>query len=483
MALKRPHEDDIYFGAYPGVAARGKSSCLSDCDGPTRKKRKSTEGSAPKSGLASVHSWISGLPESPQAFEDMANAPSKRSWSESEADETGSQTTVSRETKNSTYRDPRYPAIMAERGSYMRESSNGLPSNQRDLYNKLLTETVTTPDDPLFELQSPRLRALLKSQSELRVCIELHPRLVPSAELLALQHPGYPFDKLVEGYNDQWLDAVPFYSKLPQPDHTVAYRRSVFSDLELQKLDFLPQSFLFRTRPGMMFPFLTSEAKCGKEALDTADHANTNSMTVALRAIVHLYRQAGKTTAVHRKTLGFSISHDDSTVRIYGHYPEIDGDKTNYFRSDIKQFCYASSDGQERWTSYSFVWNVYTQFATQHLKDIQEAIRCLKEPQRSVSSHTLVPASNLSESEKGASKGQRRPRRNIAVLVEQLEQQQRRAGELQMQLSEQQRRADEREREFQKQLSEQQERADKQHTELMSLLRDQMASGLRREDH
>ena len=36
-----------------------------------------------------------------------------------------------------------------------------------------------------------------------------------------------------------------------------------------------------------------------------------------------------------REILAFSISHDHTSVRIYGHYPVIKGDKTTFYRHPI----------------------------------------------------------------------------------------------------------------------------------------------------
>ena len=76
-------------------------------------------------------------------------------------------------------------------------------------------------------------------------------------------------------------------------------------------------SSFFAGREGTCFPFFTCEVKCGTQALDIGDRANTNSMTIVLRGVVELYRRAGRVMDVHRRILGFSISHDDKNVRIY----------------------------------------------------------------------------------------------------------------------------------------------------------------------
>ncbi|KAL8967331.1 MAG: hypothetical protein Q9197_005488 [Variospora fuerteventurae] len=61
--------------------------------------------------------------------------------------------------------------------------------------------------------------------------------------------------------------------------------------------------------------------------------------------------------------LAFSISHDHRSVRIYGHYPVIDGDKTTYYRHSIHEFSFTALDGKEKWTSYKFVKNVYDHYS------------------------------------------------------------------------------------------------------------------------
>jgi hypothetical protein len=71
----------------------------------------------------------------------------------------------------------------------------------------------------------------------------------------------------------------------------------------------------------MYFPFLTCEVRCGDVGLDTADRQNAHSMTLAVRGIVELFKLVGREKELHREILAFSISHNDESVRIYGHYP------------------------------------------------------------------------------------------------------------------------------------------------------------------
>ena len=65
---------------------------------------------------------------------------------------------------------------------------------------------------------------------------------------------------------------------------------------------------------------------------------------------MNLYRKANRSVDVYRRALGFSISYDDNSARIYVHYPEINGDNTVYWRNTIKELNFG--DGREKWTCY-----------------------------------------------------------------------------------------------------------------------------------
>jgi hypothetical protein len=110
----------------------------------------------------------------------------------------------------------------------------------------------------------------------------------------------------------------------PQPDYSVGFRRSAFTDEQLNKLDPLignvyDTSFFVATYR-TYFPFLTCEVKCGASALDVADRQNAHSMTVAVRGVVELIRLVEQEKELHREIIAFSISHDygrrESTVII-----------------------------------------------------------------------------------------------------------------------------------------------------------------------
>ncbi|KAK0708582.1 hypothetical protein B0H67DRAFT_603500 [Lasiosphaeris hirsuta] len=180
--------------------------------------------------------------------------------------------------------------------------------------------------------------------------------------------------------NERWNNSIPFTSTRPQPDYCVGFRREAFTDKQLTKLspfvgDFISggRSF-FMTTYYLYFPFLTREVKCGAVALDIADRQNAHSMTLAVRAIVELFRIVKREDEVNRQILAFSISHDHRSVRIYGHYPVIAGKDNKYYRHPIREFSFTELDGKDKWTAYRFTRNVYDMWMPAHFKNICSAI-------------------------------------------------------------------------------------------------------------
>lgn len=139
---------------------------------------------------------------------------------------------------------------------------------------------------------------------------------------------------------------------LPKPDYSVEFRRSVFIDKQLKKLDSLIDSVFdnsfFVAIYRMYFSFLTCEVKCDAAALDVADRQNAHSMTVAVRAVVELYKAVKREKELHQKILVFSVSHDHRSMRIYGHYAIIEEDNTIFYRHSIKEFSFTSEEGKDK---------------------------------------------------------------------------------------------------------------------------------------
>ncbi len=97
-------------------------------------------------------------------------------------------------------------------------------------------------------------------------------------------------------------------------------------------------------------------------------------MTVAVRGVVELCRAVKREKELHREILAFSISHDHRAVRIYGHYPVIDGSKTFFYRHPIHELSFTALEGKDKWTAYKFTKNVYDLWMPTHYKCICSVI-------------------------------------------------------------------------------------------------------------
>ncbi|KAL7919229.1 hypothetical protein ACQKWADRAFT_323180 [Trichoderma austrokoningii] len=243
-----------------------------------------------------------------------------------------------RDAKSAPYQDPRYETLLATKGSSMQGNRN-----------------------------------------ETRVIRDISLLIVPSAETLA-NYGAEHLNILIDSTNEGWNNCMPLTSTRPQPDYSVGFRREAFTKDQLDKLSPFVGNFTagdqsyFMATYYMYFPFLTCEVKCGGSALDIADRQNAHSMTLAIRAIIELFRLVGREMELHREILAFSMSHDHRTVRIYGHYPVIKGKDTAFFRPSIHTFDFTALEGKERWTAYKFSKNIYDIWMPAHFKRLCSAI-------------------------------------------------------------------------------------------------------------
>ncbi|KAL5315254.1 hypothetical protein ACEPPN_017906 [Leptodophora sp. 'Broadleaf-Isolate-01'] len=255
-----------------------------------------------------------------------------------------------REAKSTRYARPSYITVLATKGSFMDKSDLGITDATKSLCRTLLEKDQTLPQDSLFrdDVFDKACRKL-QDRNEARVVQDITRLIVPSAETLATYGATH-LDPLIESANEGWNSAIPFYGPRPQPDYSVGFGRSAFTDDQLEKLK----------------PFVG-------EVTDTfTSHfiATWQIMTIAVRGIVELFRLVKREKELHREILAFSVSHDHRTVRIYGHYPVIDGKKTTFYRHPIKEFSFTSEEGKDKWTSYKFTKNLYDIWMPTHLKRI-----------------------------------------------------------------------------------------------------------------
>ena len=284
-----------------------------------------------------------------------------------------------RETKSAPYRTTRYTTLLEGKGSYMHDyDEDNIPQDMEDLCNILMKKEQSVPQDSLFRKDLFRKTCRkIEDRNEARVIQDIARLIVPSAETLATYGATH-LDHLIEGVNESWTGSIAVEGPLPKPDYSVGFRRSTFTHEQLKKLDPLIGSVfdnsLFVATYRMYFPFFTCEVKCGAAALDIADRQNAHSMTVAVRALTVLFRSVKREKELNREILTFSVSHDHRSVRIYGHYPVIEGDNTTFYRHPIHTFDFTALDGKEKWTTCKFVKNVYDHHSLKLHKLICSAI-------------------------------------------------------------------------------------------------------------
>ncbi|KAI9785423.1 MAG: hypothetical protein M1816_000438 [Peltula sp. TS41687] len=292
-----------------------------------------------------------------------------------------------RELKSAPYRQAGYVTLLETQGSFLRESTLGIDDQSEGDCQTLLEREQPVPSGSLFRDDAfSKTMEAIKGRTEARVIKDLTPLIVPSAEDLAtLGHKH--LDILVENVNEGWNESIPLTIPRPQPDYSVGFRRSAFTDGQLKKLQpyigaiffggKIDTSFFVATWR-CYFPFLSCEVKSGAGGIEVADRQNAHSMTLAVRGVVELLRLVGRERELHRQILAFSVSHDDKNVRIYGHYPMIDDEKTSFYRHPIREFVITDQAGKEKWTAYKFIRNVYEVFMPKHHKRICNAIDAIK---------------------------------------------------------------------------------------------------------
>ncbi|KAI0399981.1 hypothetical protein F4802DRAFT_586964 [Xylaria palmicola] len=284
-----------------------------------------------------------------------------------------------REKKSAQYQDQRYETVLATMDVFMGKPGVDVTQESKVLCKRLLRTKQTPPKDTLFRDDIFGLTCeKIRLRNEARVIQDISRLLVPSAESLATYGAKH-LENLVESVNEGWNNSVPLTGSRPQPDYSVGFRREAFTHEQLQKLspfigNFLTDQSFFMATYYMYFPFLACEVKCGAAALNVADRQNTHSITMAVRAIVELYRLVGLESTIHRKILAFSVAHDNELVRIYGYYPVINQKQTLYYRYSIRSYSFMDMDGKDKWAAYQFTKNIYDNWVPGHFKSICEAI-------------------------------------------------------------------------------------------------------------
>jgi hypothetical protein len=287
-----------------------------------------------------------------------------------------------REEKNTPYQDTRYKPLLQANGSflgkYVGRNEEGPTTESKKECKSLLEAEQAVPENSLFQdAFFEKTCEMIRDRNEAKVIQDIARLIVPSAEVLAVRGAEH-LECLTESVNEGWNCSIPLTKPRPQPDYAVGFKRYAFTEEQLEKLQpfmgILTDSSYFMGTYYMCFPFFSSEAKSGAGALDVADRQNAHSMTLAVRGVVELFRLVKREKELHRQILAFSISHDNETARIYGHYPVIEDKKTTFYRHHIRTCAFADPGGKEKWTAYKFTASVYNIWMPAHFKRICSAI-------------------------------------------------------------------------------------------------------------
>ncbi|OJD20229.1 hypothetical protein ACJ73_08437, partial [Blastomyces percursus] len=159
---------------------------------------------------------------------------------QSESSSVASSTTPSdqklREEKSAPYRNPRYEIILGTKGSFMGKSELGIIDESRDLCQRLLETEQTIPKDSLFRDDVfDNLCEMIRNRNEPKVIQDISRLIVPSAQTLAIYGAKH-LEVLIESVNEGWDNSISVTKPRPQPDYSVGFGRSAFTDVQLDKL-------------------------------------------------------------------------------------------------------------------------------------------------------------------------------------------------------------------------------------------------------
>ncbi|KAI9781330.1 MAG: hypothetical protein M1835_004329 [Candelina submexicana] len=361
-------------------------SCITE-DKPSQEAASSTSNSN-----THLHHWIQEGNWPQEYFQQDSNMNQQLTRKRSTPSLSNQQSDISgvslREGKNPAVKSRRYQQILESADIYMGqpEAHVRVTDVGKALCKKLLNTEQAVPKDSLFEDDLFESTCEdIANRNEARVIQDIGRLIVPAPEELARRGTKH-LKHLIENVDEGWIKSIPLVKgPCPQPDFSVGLKSTAFTSDQLKKLksfvgDWQDTSHLVATDE-MYFPFLTAEVKCGNEALNIADRQNAHSASIAVNAVVKLYRAVSRQDELHREILAFSVSHDHRAVRIYGHYALINGNDTSFYRHLIRDFSITDQDGKDKWTAYKFTRNVYDTFYPNHLGRICAAVDQLPDPE------------------------------------------------------------------------------------------------------
>ena len=283
--------------------------------------------------------------------------------------------------KEKDYRNPEFEVLLETVNIYIKVDGTIQPSQTcKDICVQMLQAEQELPKYTLFEDDTTFLPLITRLTVENGTAVfrDLTPLIAPAAELLYL-HGAKHLSILYGHSNMGWDRSIPLVASPPQPDYCVGLDKSAFTSAQWMQMRALIRGVdrnpLMATWK-MWFPFFMCEVKASHESLEVAERQNMSSGSVAVNALVTLYRAAGRERELHRKIVAFSISHNIQIFEIYGHFASFEEKEPRFYRYPITK---AFIDGQDRWAAYRFTRNLYDIFAPLHLERITSVLDSLPE--------------------------------------------------------------------------------------------------------
>ena len=258
----------------------------------------------------------------------------------------------------------------------------------RLLCNSILEADYPPPQGPLFQ-RDKLLKVLdqVQFRNEARVVRDITPIVVPSAELLFINdQPGLEY--ITEAMNAEWVQCDTLCGPRPKPDFVAGISPSAFTREEKEKLKMNHTSACPNLFPeNMYYPFLICEVKGSDRPIQEAERQAMHSASIAARAVIQLYRKISSAEQLNRKILTISVAHNNTAIKIFGHFAQIDEEHITFFRHRIYAADFAADFASRDWAKASKITRgIYDRFFPKHLERVASALPKLR--QRALESFT-----------------------------------------------------------------------------------------------
>ena len=314
--------------------------------------------------------------------------PAGSAWAESHGSESDvPETTEPSSPASEIERHRKYRSSLSSAGIHLQSGTDAGTEDCRALCRDMFEMEQAVPANSLFE-DDVLLAAynMVMDANRTSVQLDIFPQIVPRVEILYPRCRARHLEHLLADTFEKWTSAtclVP--GRPPRPDYTVGFGATAFTDGQLRKLHAFVRGHGSHSpvmpRLRMYFPFFTCHFTSAWESLNVADNQNAHSASFAVNGLLALYRATapGAAMELHRKMLAFSVSHDASTVRIYGHYALLDQPETQFYCQLLKTVTLFEDGGRDRWVAYRFIMSLYERFCPLPLERIRAGIDRLPE--------------------------------------------------------------------------------------------------------